>query len=502
MRSDRNLQECQGPFLKKSFPDIDYALQGYNVLKGYPQAIGHDPGLTHPIFYADYSQERQTSDCRYSLPSGIYAAPDVSCITSFKSEEITTSYQFSKSLSAQANVQGGGWGVSFSASAGYKEATSEMSTGQSVYVMSIASCKYYSTNIDLTAPPPFEAGFLRWSEKLVEASDEEVIDFINYYGTHYLKEVTFGAKYIYQHKMSSSSYKTLSSSEFSVSVQASYSGLFSVGGGFGLDSSQSQAASRFSKNVETTTIAVGAPPPSNGDAMTWASTVKDTPVPVYYSMASIEELFTPRFMFHVSFDYNKVREKLENARESGKYCSTLRNEGLVDSCEDFSAGFELEETRLHNHYQSRNIDFMTCVDDCLKEKRCVAITIPQNTNNCYFYTGNNAGVTSKEEAQGWKSVIFQHKIQSANINFALQASHIPSGERGTSSSQTNSTACEESCFEDPKCDAYEYCNREGRGSWCKTTTYNCNLFSMNDIKIVESEHSSFVKFIVREEGQK
>ena len=94
--------------------------------------------------------------------------------------------------------------------------------------------------------------------------------------------------------MSSSSYKTLSSSEFSVSVQASYSGLFSVGGGFGLDSSQSQAASRFSKNVETTTIAVGAPPPSNGDAMTWASTVKDTPVPVYYSMGSIEELFTPR----------------------------------------------------------------------------------------------------------------------------------------------------------------------------------------------------------------
>ena len=231
MRSDTNLQECQGPFLKKSFPDIDYTLQGYNILKGYPQAIGHDPGLTHPIFYADYSQECQTSDCRYSLPSGIYAVPDVSCITSFKSEEITTSYQFSKSLSAQANVEGGGWGVKFSASAGYKEASSGMSTSQAVYVMSTASCKYYSTNIDLTAPPPFEAGFLRWSEKLTEASDDEVIEFINYYGTHYLKEVTFGAKYIFQHKMSSNTYKTLSSSQFSVSVQASYSGLFSVGGG-------------------------------------------------------------------------------------------------------------------------------------------------------------------------------------------------------------------------------------------------------------------------------
>ena len=406
-------------------------------MKGYPQAIGHDPGLTHPIFYADYSQERQTSDCRYSLPSGIYAVPDVSCITSFKSEEITTSYQFSKSLSAQANVQGSGWGVSFSASAGYKEATSEMSTGQSVYVMSTASCKYYSTNIELTAPPPFESGFLRWSEKLIEASDEEVIEFINYYGshyygTHYLKEVTFGAKYIFQHKMSSSSYKTLSSSEFSVSVQASYSGLFSVGGGFGLDSSQSQAASRFSKSVETTTIAVGAPPPSNGDAMTWASTVKDTPVPVYYSMGSIVELFSPRFMSHVSFDYNKVREKLEDARKSGKYCSFLRNQGLVDSCEDFSAGFELGRNSAVQSLPGKTHRFHSlCMDDCLKEKRCVAITMPQNSNFCYFYSGN---FVQAQEDNDWKSVIFQHKIQSADIDLTLKASHIPQGERDTSSS--------------------------------------------------------------------
>ena len=40
----------------------------------------------------------------------------------------------------------------------------------------------------------------------------------------------------YENKITSSNYKTMSSSELSVEVQASYSGLFSVGGGFGLSS--------------------------------------------------------------------------------------------------------------------------------------------------------------------------------------------------------------------------------------------------------------------------
>ena len=129
-RSDENMQECNGPFMKKTFPDVDYAFLGYNILKGYPLAVGHDPGFTHPIFKVDYSDFRQTADCRYSVPAGFTIIPDVSCVTSFSSQEVKTSFEFSKSLSAQANIEGGGWGVSFSASAGYKETSSTVSTGQ------------------------------------------------------------------------------------------------------------------------------------------------------------------------------------------------------------------------------------------------------------------------------------------------------------------------------------------------------------------------------------
>jgi hypothetical protein len=39
--------------------------------------FGHDPGFTFPIFQADYSSQQQTADCRYSVPEGVVAIPDV-----------------------------------------------------------------------------------------------------------------------------------------------------------------------------------------------------------------------------------------------------------------------------------------------------------------------------------------------------------------------------------------------------------------------------------------
>ena len=82
-----------------------------------------------------------------------------------------------------------------------------------------------------------------------------------------------------QHKVSQTKYKELREKSISVEAQASYSGKFSVGGGFSLHSEQRSAASTFQRSVETNTITVGAAPPSNGDALTWVSSVQENPVP-------------------------------------------------------------------------------------------------------------------------------------------------------------------------------------------------------------------------------
>ena len=81
----------------------------------------------------------------------------------------------------------------------------------------------------------------------------------------------------------------------SVEVQASYSGTFNIGGGFSMDSEQRSAFHNIQKSVGISTITVGAAPPSNGDAMTWASSVQENPVPIKYTLTPINNLFTERY---------------------------------------------------------------------------------------------------------------------------------------------------------------------------------------------------------------
>ena len=91
---------------EKTFSDLDYSLLGYDILFGYPLADGRDPGFRHPIFRADFSEPRQTSDCRYKLPQGFIVIPSESCVVSFESKLIRNKQQMSSHLGMQASVKG------------------------------------------------------------------------------------------------------------------------------------------------------------------------------------------------------------------------------------------------------------------------------------------------------------------------------------------------------------------------------------------------------------
>ena len=212
----------------------------------------------------------------------------------------------------------------------------EMSSGESLYIVSQAQCQYYYSTIDYTNPPPFHPGFLFWVKELAapNVTKADIIKFIKYYGTHFLTEVTFGAKFIKKHKLSQKAYQSMKNEKLSVEVQASYSGAFSVQGGFVMSKETLQAVSKFQQSVETSTITVGAAPPSNGEAMTWAASVKDNPVPTLYTLSEIHNLFSGQFIKGLPANVNLtvVRERL---RTVGKdYCRELMHEGQVDSCED------------------------------------------------------------------------------------------------------------------------------------------------------------------------
>ena len=505
MRNDYLLQECQGPYLKRSFPDMDYALLGYNILKGFPLSVGHDPGFTLPIFAADYQAGRQTADCRFSVPKGIILIPDVSCITSFSSEVVETSYAFSKSLAVSAGVSGGGWGAHFSASAGYKESSSVVSTGESVFILSRASCNYYYMRLLEDDAPPFDPLFLEWVIKLNNTEDESVyVKFFERYGTHFLKEVKFGASFTYEYKMSSSTYKSEQEKGVNVAASASYSGLFSVGASFSMDFDQKQAASEFRKKVETKTITIGAAPPANGDALKWASTVKESPVPVSYVLGSMEELFTETFMGKSRFAnliaYKAISKRIVAYKQ--KYCEVLQSEGLVDDCAPLSSGISMKKTRLFKDFTRQEASSIgQCVDECYKKNKCVAVTrcadckkYTKDYDTCFMYEesnytdckqGNGCAELARQsyaKEDNWESVIVVSKIKQRLV---FQNTGINGIKRSLSTSEevTTTGQCFAACLVDLHCAAFTFCE-------CPDKDKKCTLYSDAHISLYEETGTS------------
>ena len=390
------MQDCtDSNNLKLTFPDIDYSFQGYDILKGFPLAMGRDPGFTYPIFKADYSKKTHSGDCRYSVPRGLVVIPDVSCDVSFSSSVVKTTREYESELSVSAHVSGGGWGVQFSASAGYQQTKSEISKGEFTYVISTAKCNYYTSKIQdspLTRPL-FDDTFLTWVKKLEQTTDEQdYLAFYMKYGTHYPTEVTYGARFTQESRIQTSEVEKMESSGVNVGVEASYSGLFSVGGGMNMDSSQRQKASDFASKSEKRTITVGSAPPSDGDAMTWASNVQQNPVPTMYALDDIANLFTDRFMDNLNLNYNKIRKTLERTKVL-HWQSVQRHSGATALVSSLKNSIMIPNWYVDSTYEETDISYSDCYRICKNLVECYGVSFcPDCARNqkshCYVFESN------------------------------------------------------------------------------------------------------------------
>ncbi|XP_045208038.2 uncharacterized protein LOC123559932 [Mercenaria mercenaria] len=500
LRQDYRLQECQRSDFKQSFSDVDYALLGYNILRGYPLAVGHDPGFTYPIFHADYTSGGMTADCRYSVPDGLVVIPDVSCETSFASKTVNNVYEFAKALKVSANAKASGWGASFSASGGYKSSSSEIAKGESVYIISTAKCQYYFSKLIPDASPRFDDTFKQWLFKLhnTQSSSPDFsqiyIEFLDRYGTHFPTQVTFGARYTYEHKMTASEYQKQTESGVNVAVQASYSGLFSIGGGFELDSSQRESASNFAKSVETKTITVGAAPPANGDATTWASEVKTSPVPTAYTLSSIESLFTEQYMKNTDIDYKRIAKNINSHKL--KYCRYLQITGQVESCKELAIGITLQHTMMENSKKTLAVASLSvCIETCLEEIDCAAISFCVSCTSghsmykrCNMFSGLLRIRAKKTDNPIWQSNIFSDKIQNKTSFANTAIVGVARGFNNDEDNKANLNRCEQLCIEDAYCVAYCHCD-------CPTRIQKCKLYSEGQIGGLMEENGSQTFFL-------
>ena len=178
------------------------------------------------------------------------AGQDVACRTSFSSSILNTTQHLDKALRETAHADFGGWGVQFSASQGYQSSKSSVESTEFKIIHSSAKCRYYFTNLNLYSLPRFSNEMIAWLNRLNSTlslgeplQNSFFFKFFDNFGTHFPIKVTYGASLTYENKLSSASFKSLSSKNLSVEAQASYSGYFSVGGGASLSDSVKQSVS-------------------------------------------------------------------------------------------------------------------------------------------------------------------------------------------------------------------------------------------------------------------
>nr|KAG5693579.1 hypothetical protein BaRGS_011704 [Batillaria attramentaria] len=361
--------------------------------------------------------------------------------------------------------------------------------GESVLILSRATCNYYYMKLLQRDAPPFHPVFLNWILELDRTDNDDVyIDFIENYGTHFLKEVRFGASFTYEHKMTSSSFKEETDKGVNVAVSASYSGLFSVGGGFSLDSSQKEAASSFQKKVTTRTITIGAAPPANGDALTWASTVKESPVPMSCELQSIEDLFSETFMGGdymkpYGIDYQRIKTKIGETKQ--KYCARLRDQGLVNDCAELSPGLVMPKTRLYGQFATTKTQTKgQCIDKCFKRTSCVAMTFcegskcPEYSKNvCYLFKEGMKKFRAEKD-DDWTSMFILPEIE--NLLVLANTSINSNNKRSIESDEEVTTfdSCHSHCLRDIYCTTFTFCT-------CQNQREKCTLYSEKDMSLVE-----------------
>ena len=429
----------------------------------------------------------------------------MTCFLSLSSETIQSQYEYSRFLQTYTSIEdehysgrkiGGSddnvkentpqsnntvnsWGISFSASAGYKESSFGISSGTFVYVFSTAKCKYYFSKLVHENAPPFDKAFLKLINKLDQATNPDLelyFKLFETYGTHFATEVTLGARYTFKHKMPSEYYRRLKGNGIDVNALADYAGAKLLEEDVSLSSTLQKYAVEFVENVETTIIPVGIGPKENGTALSWASDVQLNPLPTEYKLTSIEDLFTGTYMKHLNINYQRIRGNIIKLKS--QYCSYLRDRGDVESCTNLGAGVVLQNTKLLKHYKEHGISSISgCIEKCLQDVDCEATTYclscqrkDSGYKKCYFLKGTSNSISAEKtevSSTVWESNIFQVKIktQLKVADVAVIGSEIEMANEYDK--RADLARCKQLCLAEAYCTVYSFTDHQGITTRCK-----------------------------------
>jgi hypothetical protein len=287
------------------FPNVGWVGHGYNIFYGNPHATNDlDPGFgADPVFALTYNDGSTTADGLWTVPDHV-SIPGTTDACSLSSEGVTcqTTEAYSSELQVDCSADFSGFGAAFSASVDYQNVQQETSSQSSVFVSTKGVCTVYRAYINIDVHPALTDTFTNVAAALPSvyniSTGPKFWSFFDLYGTHYMTQISFGARWGYLFESTQSQWTTLESTGLNIGAAASYDGLFIHAGVSTNDSTQTSEAATFDQYTSSFyQFSLGNPPPSDGDLDTWENqTIHSTALsPLGYALDTIDQLFTPAF---------------------------------------------------------------------------------------------------------------------------------------------------------------------------------------------------------------
>jgi len=366
----------------ESFNNIGKLFQGYNIIEGNPlpfQPVTIDQGFKNEIFDIARDYNHYTPDQRFRVPDNVQAESCAnSCSFAMSATVLESQEHYKDQLSSavswdtsvSASAFGVGFGAAFSGSDEYATISEGFGSDSSQYIMSSATCCSYKFEHDNGADHSnLDKKFKSDVEMLPLHYDEDAYDrFVDKYGTHYVKSVTMGSKYVQIDKLSTGTMSSLNADHNSFTTAAEIGACssalgFSASAGVQTDKEEDRELQRaYQEQKETDyTVTLGAlPPKSASSGYSWAEQSVTDPQPIKVELGYITYILSPDFKSKYMISSDQLATKRHNLEKFlNGYCAMKKNSGEIHqdaSCVDESIGYNFPEWALwltHDRYRGR-----------------------------------------------------------------------------------------------------------------------------------------------------
>lgn len=205
----------------------------------------------------------------------------------------------------------------------------QLKSASTYMTASKTNCLVYDASMQVYNMPQFSVNFQQGLEELQgEYDPEKFYKFIDTFGTHFVSEVHMGAKYGYISEINKDGVASLTRQGISVGYAASASAW-----GFSASTSaavnyDASAATAFNKERKSFRVfSVGAKIPADGSPYTWASNAFEEPMPISYTVETLDVALARKL--------SATDSRIANLKTAlGSYCRRLEALGKVESCTD------------------------------------------------------------------------------------------------------------------------------------------------------------------------